>query len=413
MSKKNRRLTSELHSLKSKCKKIEESHHDLETLLKEKMEQQEEVEVIPPEPSEIQLLNDKLEKTNKKVFELLNHNTQLKNELKMAHKCLQQEIGENVNVTQILSGNSNWRGRAQQISMLNGKINELKERFDAGTFEYFDDSSRLPLKRLESMRRMEVENMSKELEECKSQLDDLKQKVVALKTRNKNLLDDVNNYKLKTLDLMEKSSRDEEYIKKLNEQIAMCKYECNHKMIEMKKEIERFEKLKQEAEIEVQKSQCHLHNKEELISEKDNEITNLKLAVAQLETNLRDMSGDFLFSCREMSKEQYMTLLKSLEEEKGNLMNFFEQLTERLNKESVKTTEQQDVINKQRIKIARLEANLRESETEKEALKVKHRRSNRVSDYSRTTSNSSIVSAKPTTRSNEKLIAEIDKHKFK
>lgn len=413
LSKKNRRLTSELQSVKSKCKQIENSHHDLEVLLKEKLEQLKPVEENPPAPSDLQVLNDKLEKSNKKVFEILNQNTQLKNELKMAQKCLQQEIGENITVAQLLSGSSNWRGRAQQITMLNSKINELKEKIDATSYDSYDEGSRLTLKRLESIRRMEVESLNKELDECKSQLDDLKQKVVAFKTRNKNLSDDVSNYKFKTLDLLEKSQRDDEYIKSLNEQILMCKYEFNHKLDDMKKEIERSEMIQQDGEIEVQKLQCQLHNQAESMNEKDNEIVNLKLAIDQLETNLRDMSNDFLFSCRQMSKEQYMTLLKSLEEEKGNLMSLFEQLTERLNKESTKTCEQNDTINKQRQKIARLEADLREVEAEKEASKAKHRRSLRISEYSRTASNSSVVSARPSTRSNDRLIAEIDKYKFK
>lgn len=390
---------------------MEESRHDLEQLLEEKHELLQSVtkEAPPPAPSEVQVLTEKLERSKQKTFEVLNQNTQLKNELKMAHKCLQQEIGENVNISQLLSGSSNWRGRSQQIAMLNSKITDLKEKFETTSYDSFDEGSRLPLKRLESMRRMEVDSLSKELEECKSQLDDVKQKSVALKTRNKNLSDDANNYKLKTLQLMEKSSRDEEFINCLNEQISMLKFEYNHKLEEMKKEVVHIEKLKQDSDHETRKLECQLQNQEELMNEKDNEIGNLKIAIEQLENNLREMSGDFLFSCRQMGKDEYMTLLKNLEEEKSNLLGFMRQLNERLDKESVKVSEQHDTINKQRLKISRLEVKLREMESEKEAVKAKNRRSLRISEYSRSSSHASVAESP----SNERFTSEIDKYKFK
>jgi len=99
----------------------------------------------PASPSEIQTLNEKLEKSQQKYFEALNQNTQLKNELKIAHKCIQQEVGENVNYTQILAGNSNWRGRAQQIAMLQSKIVELRDRFDTSSLESSFEDDRLPM----------------------------------------------------------------------------------------------------------------------------------------------------------------------------------------------------------------------------------------------------------------------------
>ena len=312
-----------------------------------------------------------------------------------------------------MSGNSNWRGRAQQISMLNSKISELREKLENSSFDSYDEVSRIPLKRLESMRRLEVESLQKELEECKIHLDDVKQKVIALKTRNKNLSDDVNNYKLKTLDLLEKSERDEEFIKCLNEQIAMLKYECIHKTGEMKTEVDRAENFKKDAEVENEKLQCQLKNQEEILNAKESEVFNLKQAIEELEQSVREMSGDFLFSCRQMNKEEYVKLLQNLEDEKKNLLNYMQDLNGRLDKESVRVSEQQDTISKQRSKISQLESKLREIEIEKEASKVKNRRSLRINEYSRSVSNSSIASTRPITKSKEKFTTEIDKYKFK
>lgn len=395
---------------------MQEIHKNLEKLLQQKDEQLrqfvESQSVADPSPTEIQILMEKLEKANQKIFEALNQNTKLKNELKVAQKCLQQEIGENFTIAQIMSGHSNWRGRAQQIAMLQSKIAIMKDKLETTSLES-DGGSRLSLKRSESMRRLEAESLTKDLEECKMQIEEFRQKVLALKTRNKNLSDEANNYKLKTLELLEKSEHDEEFIKCLNEQISVVKFECKHKLDEMKLDVKQVEKMRQDAEFEAEKLSCELQNHDASLQEKIAEISNLRSTINQLESNLRDISGDFLFSCRDMSKEKYLTLLKNLENEKRELLSFLKDLNERLSSESIKTSNQHDVISKQRLKIVRLESKLKEMENEKEASKTKNRRVIRINEYSRTLSGSNIhCQHRPITRSNQ-MTVEIDKIKFK
>lgn len=371
-----------------------------------KERQQLEKAMEPQDPSELQQLNDELERTKRKFFDSCNQNLQLKNELKMAHKCLQQEIGSEANISQILAGNSNWRGRAHQISLLQSKVNELKEKFDSD-FESFD-SNRIPLKRLESVRRMEMESLTKDFEDCKAELDDVKQKLLALKTRNKNLGDDLNNYKLKTLELMEKSKNDDGYIQCLNEKISMTKFECEHKIGEMEKEIQQIEKIREQSDLEVQKLHCHIENLNSTIAQKENQISNLKVEKEELENNLKNVTGDFLFSCRDMSKEGYTDLMKALEDEKNHLIAMMRDLNERCNRASLKENEQHEIITKQRTKIARMEAKIREFENEKEAMKNKHRRAIRISEYARSTSGSS----RPMSKAHDRSVA-VDSLKIK
>lgn len=78
----------------------------------------------------VQALTEKLNVTKGKLFEQLNQNAQFKNELKIAQKCIQQEIGEHINLTTLASSNTTWRGRAQQIAALNNRIAELKCQID-------------------------------------------------------------------------------------------------------------------------------------------------------------------------------------------------------------------------------------------------------------------------------------------
>lgn len=405
LNKHNRRLSAQFLDLKSKCKKVEGNQRELEKLLELKEEQLKQIVEAPPAPSELQILTEKLEKANKKVFEALNQNSQLKNELQVAQKCIQQEVGESVSVAQLMSGTSNRVGRAQQIFMLNSKIAELKKKCE--------ETARNPPKRLEGVRLQEVEALTKDLGEFKAQLEDVKKKSAALKLRNKNLVDEANDYKLKTLDLMVKTNRDEEFIKCLKNQMVTANCEHNDKLEAMKQEVEQFEKLKLAAEHEAQSLRCELKNQEQLSKEKIDEISQLKVAIDQLESNVRDVSGDFLFSCRQMSKDEYISLLKNLEVEKGNLLDYMKQLNQRLSKESEKVSEQHEQMTKQRLKISRLEAKLREVEAEKEAVKERNRRASRVKEYSGNQSCSSLTSSRSSQQPTERTTNQLDKFKLK
>lgn len=53
--------------------------------------------------------------------------------MKIARKCIKKEIGENVSLSSLLSSKSSWRGRAQQISILQDKITDLKKSTSDGT----------------------------------------------------------------------------------------------------------------------------------------------------------------------------------------------------------------------------------------------------------------------------------------
>ncbi len=413
LSKSNRHLNAQLNSQRAKCREFESKILLLERVNFEKeielKERKQNESAMNPQPSELQQMGEELERTKRRLFESSNQNLQLKNELKMAHKCLQQEIGSDVNISQLLNGSSNWRGRAQQISMLQSKINELKDKFDSD----FDscESNRIPLKRLESTRRLEIESLNKELDEYKAELEDVKQKVTALKTRNKNLGDDLNNYKLKTLELMEKSKNDDNYIQCLKEKISMIEFENDHKLNEREKEIQQVEKLKEQSDLEIQKLHCHIENLNSTIIKKEDEIMSLKVEKDELENNLKNVTGDFLFSCRDMSKESYVELMNTLESEKEQLLGMMRNLNERCNKSSLKENEQHEMIVKLRAKITRLESKIKELDEEKEALKHKHRRSIRISDYSRSMSNSNI--SRPTTKAKEERSVAVDSLKIK
>ncbi|KAG5682676.1 hypothetical protein PVAND_012012 [Polypedilum vanderplanki] len=416
LSKTNRQLSSQVIKARNKTRELETKVNTLEKILEEKeklereCEKQEEEEKESKDPSELQTIANSLEKTRKKLLEVTNQNVQLKTELKMAHKCLQQEIGvENINLPQLLNSTSNWRGRADQISMLQRKIAEYKEKLEGTDNESSLDSSRTSLCHLDSIRRSEIEMLTKELEDCRTELENVKQKVVGLKARNKTLLDEGNNYKLKTLELMEKSKNDDDYIKCLNEKISMAKFECEQKLNEFRKEAAHVSQMKEEARVEVQKSQIQLQNMAEILNDKNNEIENLKLVNKELEDKLREISGDFLFSCRDMSKKKFVELVQGLEEEKASLTKLVQNFNDRLNQQISIQNEQHDIITKQKVKISRLEAKIKEFENEKEKMLKKHQRNIRINEYTR----SMCGLSQSTGKSSEKALSEIDRLKFR
>lgn len=413
LSKVNRHLNAQLSSMRTKCRDSDTKLLQLERLLfekevelKEKISQ--EMTKEPVEPSEIQQLHDELDRTKKRLFESCNQNLQLKNEIKMAHKCLQQELGSEANLSHILNGNSNWRGRAQQISILQSKIGELKEKFDSDCDSIGMTRS---INKLDSVRRLEIDSLSKELDDCKNELDEVKQKLTALKTRNKNLGDDLNNYKLKTLELMEKSKNDDSYIQGLNEKISMIKFECEHKINEMESKIKQVEFSKEESDVKVQRLQCQIENMNDASAQKENEISSLKDEKEELEKNLKNITGDFLFSCRDMSKENYVDLMKALEDEKNHLLGMMRDLNERCNRASIKENEQQEIITKQRTKIARLEGKIKDYDNEMEAKKAKNRRSIRISEYSNRSMSGASIS-RPVSKQPDRFAA-VDSLKIK
>lgn len=211
LSKKNRQLFSEMESYKTKCSQMEVEISKLNQALEEKPKEDEKVPLYE-DPSELEILRDRLYSTKQKLFATMNENSNLKNELKVAIKCLQQELGiPVVNLQNIAATCSNWRGRAQQILTLQRKVTELSKKID-GT----DSDDTKQQNRLEFVRRCEIEGLQKECCALKETIDKLEFKLSATKARNKNLNDEATSYKLKSEDLLKKCKALDDYINALH-----------------------------------------------------------------------------------------------------------------------------------------------------------------------------------------------------
>jgi len=73
-------------------------------------------------------LKKRLKESEKKMIKMRNENQQLKQDLEKAQRVLEKEVGEVVDIEQMLKEGTTWKGRAQKIENLKAKIKALNEK---------------------------------------------------------------------------------------------------------------------------------------------------------------------------------------------------------------------------------------------------------------------------------------------
>lgn len=261
---------------------------------------------------------------------------------------MQQEIGEHVNINILAnhSNGSNWRGRAQQILHLQQKVQELKERlevsespfnsnktFSSPSVPETQDSSgsvsegaesaatptstpapsvmsnlslgfyeRPTVRRTELQHRLKVEGLEKEIANLKSQLEEQRGKILALKVRNKTLNDEILRYKMKTNSLEEQTDFNTINVATMNDKLNQQKFLYEKRIDELHREVSIVVKQREEAELKEEHMQRKYEEIKLLMNGKDEYIEELKAVVKKLETDLKAVCGEYLFSCRELRK---------------------------------------------------------------------------------------------------------------
>lgn len=154
-------------------------------------------------------LQEKLNAANNKYFEVKNANTQLKNDLKIANKLLQQEVGDSLeNLQQNAAG---WRGRSQIICDLQQKNADLKEKVQ--TLQ-----NKAPSKDHENLIKAtgRIDGLSRENSDLKRDLQEVRRKMETLKARCKVLENDCSLHKIKLANTLEHRERDQEMLNNLS-----------------------------------------------------------------------------------------------------------------------------------------------------------------------------------------------------
>ncbi|GJQ66375.1 hypothetical protein Trydic_g4406 [Trypoxylus dichotomus] len=367
LSKKVREKSSELESLRTKYTKVEQQLSLFQRKEEEKCSEVEKedsvskIDNLNNMEDEIKQLHEKVNNVTIKLFETRNANMQLRNDLKLANKLLQQEIGDTFeNLQTIVNNGNNWRGRAQIICDLQQKNNELKEKL-----KLYQEKSSYPTlgskqsdsKLSENMnskydRRIDI--LSKENLTLKNDIHELKKKVDIVRARSKALESENSVIKTRATLLSEQQENDRELIATLTSQLATIK---NVQSEDIKHKDQMLTKLQRECKqlyTQLSKEQCKFeHMRLEYEGKLSSEVEN------------RDY-GD---NTRPQSQKSMATtiddkILARLETERVRLLELAELANKRLEDERKIVTELQLQYKTERQKNARLEAKVARIELE-------------------------------------------------
>lgn len=314
LSKRVRELTAELQSEKTKVKQYG----------KKCMELQQQISNIPEETRsmlgsavslrsqtdenkenevDVKALQDKLKHTESKMSEYRIQCSTLKQEVKIAQKVLQQELGgDNINIQSLMNQQSNWRGRAQQIIGLQLKVEELKGKLENSTPKEYDleremlgntsarkrtgdDRHREQLRKIDKERKDAQERAVLEFKALEADHEAVKKKLEAAKTRNSVLAKDVKTLKQQMQAMTQKGQHDDELIDALMVQQAQLQKQLEQTSETRKmNEVDSQEKVKQ-MEMKKQHDNNIVSQLKIIVAEKEAKVHTLEDEIRQLKLN--------------------------------------------------------------------------------------------------------------------------------
>ncbi|XP_071861175.1 uncharacterized protein [Bombus fervidus] len=329
----------------------------------------------------IKHLYEKLQQTQIKLYESKNICASLKQEINKLHKLLYSEIGVNVNLNNLLN-QSGWRGRAEQIHLLQQKITELQSRLSEyeGTQKTSIERKNLAnLRNVEKERRRQIEDSAKQLRQTEVIVEGYKRKLEASKARIKVLEHELNVAKGNIAILNEKRSHDNHLIETLNNRLKTIEMKHEEREIDMKNRAEKFEREYTNLKNDLQSAQLQIDRLRRRLEEREIEIDKLRNGtvpnirdiksrnIAQSEDLLNNLnnSGPSHSARSTCEPNEYVTLAFAAEAERERLLELITILNRRLDKERNYADTLSNTLRNEKDKSAKLELKIRRLETER------------------------------------------------
>ncbi|XP_003409977.1 coiled-coil domain-containing protein 13 [Loxodonta africana] len=315
LSKKNRVLMAESEGAKTRVKqlsnRVQELERDLQTAVARLPAQGgAEAGAKPPrtpmgdralpESPEVKALQDRLTAANLKMSDLRNQVQAMKQELRVAQKVLASEVGEDVNIQHLLSTPGTWRGRAQQILVLQSKVRELEKQLgqtrsqSAGIagdeLSVHSDPRKLSaqeknllrIRLLEREKQECWEKLASERDTLQKELEELRKKFEGVKSRNKVLSSEVKTLRSQMGTLVEKGRHDDELIDALMDQLKQLQEILGSLSLQEEKTRASHHRLDQKLNSEAQRSSSLVAQLRAMVAEREAKVRQLELEIGQL-----------------------------------------------------------------------------------------------------------------------------------
>ncbi|XP_062972383.1 coiled-coil domain-containing protein 13 [Elgaria multicarinata webbii] len=309
LAKQNRHMNAEIEKGKTKVKQLNNRIKELEKELQvSAVKLQSHGDTQPARKTaeahlspEMKALQHKLSTANLKVSEYRNELQTAKQELKTTQKLLANEIGEDVSVQNLLSTPGSWRGRAQQILVLQGKVRELESQLGHGKSRLSQSSADEEVlsftdprkksaqeKNLQRIRSLEkekkeaLEKLTSEHDALQKDHEDVKKKLDGAKARNKVLSNEVKTLKEQISTLFDKGKHDNELIDALLSQQKEMQVILKNLSQQDERSKECQQSLGKQLNVEVQKQNCLIEQLKQMVAEREAKVKELEEKVRQL-----------------------------------------------------------------------------------------------------------------------------------